>query len=149
MGHDFAGTVEELGLDVPAGARTVGERVGGFVSRNSQSSLSASDFSLNNGSSFLRKRLIRGIRRHGIWMCYRTYPRKLVLRAGRAARCSALHRSTMPTRDARTALAIRRAVGTPTLHPHLGWCDVRRAVRGPVCQTRRLPRHHYSIAEEL
>ena len=68
MGHDFAGTVEELGLDVPAGARTVGERVGGFVSRNSQSSLSlcASDFSLNNGSSFLRKRLIRGIRRHGI-----------------------------------------------------------------------------------
>ena len=66
MGHDFAGTVEELGLDVPAGARTVGERVGGFVSRNSQSSLSASDFSLNNGFSFLRKRLVRGIRRYGI-----------------------------------------------------------------------------------
>ena len=31
----MAGTVEEIGLDVPAGARTVGERVGGFVPRNS------------------------------------------------------------------------------------------------------------------
>ena len=48
MGHDFAGTVEELGLDVPAGARTVGERVGGFVSRKilSQSSLYPFEFSL-------------------------------------------------------------------------------------------------------
>ena len=35
IGHDFAGTVEEIGLDVPAGVRTVGERVGGFTSRNS------------------------------------------------------------------------------------------------------------------
>ncbi|KAI9456063.1 dehydrogenase [Lactarius psammicola] len=31
VGNDFAGTVEELGPDVPAGVRTVGERVGGFV----------------------------------------------------------------------------------------------------------------------
>ncbi|KAI9433179.1 dehydrogenase [Lactarius indigo] len=31
VGNDFAGTVEELGPDVPAGARTVGERVAGFV----------------------------------------------------------------------------------------------------------------------
>ncbi|KAH8980049.1 dehydrogenase [Lactarius akahatsu] len=31
IGNDFAGTVEELGPDVPAGVRTVGERVGGFV----------------------------------------------------------------------------------------------------------------------
>jgi NADPH:quinone reductase-like Zn-dependent oxidoreductase len=34
LGMDFAGTVEELGPDVPAGARTVGERVGGFITRN-------------------------------------------------------------------------------------------------------------------
>jgi NADPH:quinone reductase-like Zn-dependent oxidoreductase len=31
LGNDFAGTVEELGPDVPAGVRTVGERVGGFA----------------------------------------------------------------------------------------------------------------------
>ncbi|KAJ7454761.1 dehydrogenase [Mycena latifolia] len=30
-GHDFAGRVETLGADVPAGARHVGERVAGFV----------------------------------------------------------------------------------------------------------------------
>ena len=66
MGHDFGGTVEELGPDVPAGARTVGERVGGFGSRNSQSFLYVIDFSLKNGSSFFRKRRVRGIRRRGI-----------------------------------------------------------------------------------
>ena len=37
IGHDFAGTVEELGLEVSAGVRTVGERVGGFVSRKNLS----------------------------------------------------------------------------------------------------------------
>jgi len=30
IGNDFAGTVEELGPDVPAGVRTAGERVGGY-----------------------------------------------------------------------------------------------------------------------
>lgn len=34
LGNDYAGTVEELGPDVPAGARTIGERVGGFVTRD-------------------------------------------------------------------------------------------------------------------
>jgi len=34
VGNDFAGTVEELGPDVTAGVRTVGERVGGFRTRN-------------------------------------------------------------------------------------------------------------------
>jgi len=33
VGWDFAGTVEELGPDVPAGVRTVGEQVGGFKTR--------------------------------------------------------------------------------------------------------------------
>ncbi|KAF8261439.1 dehydrogenase [Lactarius quietus] len=37
VGNDFAGTVEELGPDVPAGVRTVGERVGGFKPRNTAS----------------------------------------------------------------------------------------------------------------
>ena len=36
LGNDFAGKVEELGPGVPAGVRTVGERVGGFTPRNSQ-----------------------------------------------------------------------------------------------------------------
>lgn len=31
IGNDFAGTVEELGPDVPVGVRTVGERVCGFI----------------------------------------------------------------------------------------------------------------------
>jgi NADPH:quinone reductase-like Zn-dependent oxidoreductase len=31
VGHDFAGVVEEIGPDVPAGVRTVGERVAGFI----------------------------------------------------------------------------------------------------------------------
>ncbi|KAH9052670.1 dehydrogenase [Lactarius vividus] len=31
IGNDFAGTVEELGPDVPVGVRTLGERVSGFV----------------------------------------------------------------------------------------------------------------------
>jgi len=31
VGHDFAGVVEEIGPDVPAGVRTVGERVAGLV----------------------------------------------------------------------------------------------------------------------
>ena len=35
LGNDFAGTVEELGPGVPAGVRTVGERIGGFTPRNS------------------------------------------------------------------------------------------------------------------
>ena len=55
MGHDFGGTVEELGPDVPAGARTVGERVGGFGSRNSQSFLYAVDFSLKKWLQLLPK----------------------------------------------------------------------------------------------
>jgi hypothetical protein len=32
VGNDFAGTVEELGPDVPEGVRKVGERVAGFIS---------------------------------------------------------------------------------------------------------------------
>ena len=55
----------------------------------------------------------------------------------------------MPTRDARAALAIRRTFWTSTLHPHMGRCDIRWAIRDPVRQARRLPRRHYSIAEEL
>jgi NADPH:quinone reductase-like Zn-dependent oxidoreductase len=50
LGNDYAGTVEELGPDVPAGARTIGERVGGFVTRDGQSYfrvLSYLDFTLN------------------------------------------------------------------------------------------------------
>jgi len=35
VGYDFAGMVEELGPDVPAGVRSVGERVGGCRPRNS------------------------------------------------------------------------------------------------------------------
>jgi len=31
VGNDFAGTVEELGPDVPEGVRKVGERVAGFI----------------------------------------------------------------------------------------------------------------------
>jgi len=31
IGHDFAGVVQELGSDVPAGLRKVGERVAGFI----------------------------------------------------------------------------------------------------------------------
>ena len=31
VGNDFAGTVEELGPDVPEGVRTIGERVAGLV----------------------------------------------------------------------------------------------------------------------
>ena len=31
VGHDFSGTVEALGLDVPEGVRTVGERVAGVI----------------------------------------------------------------------------------------------------------------------
>ena len=31
MGHDFSGTVEALGPDVPEGVRTVGERVAGLI----------------------------------------------------------------------------------------------------------------------
>ena len=31
VGNDFAGTIEELGPDVPVGVRTVNERVSGFV----------------------------------------------------------------------------------------------------------------------
>jgi len=34
VGYDFAGMVEELGPDVPAGVRSVGERVGGCRPRN-------------------------------------------------------------------------------------------------------------------
>ena len=38
IGNDFAGTVEELGPDVPAGVRTVGERVAGFIPGSQSSS---------------------------------------------------------------------------------------------------------------
>ena len=31
VGNDFAGVVEELGPDVPEGARTVGERIAGAI----------------------------------------------------------------------------------------------------------------------
>jgi NADPH:quinone reductase-like Zn-dependent oxidoreductase len=31
LGHDFAGTVEEIGPDVPSGLRKIGERVAGFI----------------------------------------------------------------------------------------------------------------------
>jgi hypothetical protein len=31
VGNDFAGTVEELGPDVPEGVRTIGERVAGVI----------------------------------------------------------------------------------------------------------------------
>ena len=55
----------------------------------------------------------------------------------------------MPTRAARATLAIRRTFGTPTLHPHMGQCHAHRTIRSPVCQARRLPRHRYSIANEL
>ena len=38
LGRDFAGRVEELGPDVPAGVRTVGEPVCGFKACDGQSS---------------------------------------------------------------------------------------------------------------
>ena len=42
IGNDFAGTVEELGPEVPEGVRTVNERVGGFVLGSQSSGLSSS-----------------------------------------------------------------------------------------------------------